>query len=292
MTSPTPQPVPGSSRDAAYWAELATATLTVGEMPREAVNLNVEGHRVFGPLQGFGPLWKKTFRIRLAGCPEVTPTEIIRIWKTEFPHFWPRGQRFFASPRGIVPGEVALLNLKAAGLPLETGMLVLYADDESFTLMTPQGHMYASWITFSAYYDDDAVCSVAQVQMLLRAGDPVFALIMRYGGFRFENGVWQHTLRALAKRFLMCTETYRLKRYVSTRACNGRTFPISGTTPACAPPSTPPWRRFAGRSAALAVLESVVWPMAQRAWSLKRRGYQRWITHNRPKAPSDPLAPP
>ena len=201
MTSPTPQPVPGSSRDAAYWAELATATLTVGEMPREAVNLNVEGHRVFGPLQGFGPLWKKTFRIRLAGCPEVTPTEIIRIWKTEFPHFWPRGQRFFASRRGIVPGEVALLNLKAAGLPLETGMLVLYADDESFTLMTPQGHMYASWITFSAYYDDDAVCSVAQVQMLLRAGDPVFALIMRYGGFRFENGVWQHTLRALAKRF-------------------------------------------------------------------------------------------
>jgi hypothetical protein len=203
MTSPAPQPAltptPAPQRDAAYWAQLASATLTVGEMPRQAVNLNVEGHRVFGPLQGFGQLWKKTFRIRLAEGPGVMPTEVVRIWKAEFPHFWPHGQHFYASPRGIMPGEVALLNLRA-GLPLETGMLVLYADDESFTLMTPQGHMYASWITFSAY-QDDAACTVAQVQMLLRAGDPVFELIMRSGGFRFENGIWQHTLRALAQRF-------------------------------------------------------------------------------------------
>jgi hypothetical protein len=79
-------------------------------------------------------------------------------------------------------------------------MLVLYADDESFTLSTPQGHMYASWITFSSYQDETAGL-VAQVQMLLRAGDPIFDVIMRLGGFRFENRVWQHTLRALARRF-------------------------------------------------------------------------------------------
>ena len=199
MTSPAPQPAPAPSRDAAYWAQLATARLTVGAMPQEAVNLNVEGRQVFGPLQGFGQLWKKTFHVRMAGSPDVTPTELIRVWKAEFSHFWPPGQRFYASRRGIVPGEVALLNLRA-GLPLETGMLVLYADDESFTLMTPQGHMYASWITFSAYQDDTAY-SVAQVQMLLRAGDPLFELIMRSGGFRFEDRVWQHTLRALARRF-------------------------------------------------------------------------------------------
>ena len=29
-------------------------------------------------------------------------------------------------------------------------MFVLYADEESFTLMTPQGHMFAGGITFSA----------------------------------------------------------------------------------------------------------------------------------------------
>jgi hypothetical protein len=197
--SPDDLPPSSSSRhDADYWAQLATNTLTVRSVPRGAVNLNVEGHRVFGPLQGFGPLWKKTFRVRLAGRPELTPTQVVGIWKAEFAHFWPRGQRFFASPRGIVPGEVALLNLRA-GLPLETGMLVLYADDESFTLMTPQGHMYASWITFSADTDDDA-CVAAQVQMLLRTGDPIFDLIMRCGGFSFENGIWQHTLRSLASR--------------------------------------------------------------------------------------------
>ena len=35
-------------------------------------------------------------------------------------------------------------------MKLSTGVMVLYADDESFTLMTPQGHMFAGWITFSA----------------------------------------------------------------------------------------------------------------------------------------------
>jgi hypothetical protein len=201
MTSPTPQPSASAKRDAEYWAQLATATLTVREIPPGAVNLNVAGRRVLGPLQGFGPLWKKTYSVRLTGRSDLAPAEIVRIWKTEFPRFWPRGERFFASSRGIMPGEVALLNLKAGGLPLETGMLVLYADDECFTLMTPQGHMYASWITFSAYHDDAASCPVAQVQMLLRTGDPVFALIMRFGGFRFEDGIWRHTLRALAAHF-------------------------------------------------------------------------------------------
>jgi hypothetical protein len=27
--------------------------------------------------------------------------------------------------------------------------MVLFADDVSFTLMTPEGHMFAGWITFS-----------------------------------------------------------------------------------------------------------------------------------------------
>lgn len=204
MTPPVPQPTDKPAhppaRDAAYWANLATTKLSVGTMPREAVNLNVEGHRVVGPLQGFGQLWKKTFRTRLHGRAELTPAEVVRVWKAEFPRFWPAGQRFYASPRGIAPGEVALLNLRA-GLPLDTGMLVLYADDESFTLMTPQGHMYASWITFSADRDDGHQTVAAQVQMLLRAGDPVFEVIMRCGGFRFEDSVWRHTLKALARRF-------------------------------------------------------------------------------------------
>ena len=56
------------------------------------------------------------------------------------------------------------------GLKLSTGVLVLYADDESFTLMTPQGHMFAGWITFSAYVEDGD--THAQAQVLMRASDP------------------------------------------------------------------------------------------------------------------------
>src|SRR5260221_12997152 len=72
----------------------------------------------------------------------------------------------------LIPGTLPV------GLPLSTGVLVLYADDESFTLMTPQGHTFAGWITFSSYEEDD--CTVAQAQVLLRAYDPIYEI-----GFRF-----------------------------------------------------------------------------------------------------------
>ncbi|HKS71425.1 MAG TPA: hypothetical protein VJQ45_13460, partial [Ktedonobacterales bacterium] len=137
-------------RDAAYWAAQGTR-LHVGDAPRNQVN-NVEGRNAVGPLQGFGKMWQKTYRVRLAGA-QVTPPEVIRVWKQDFPSFWPRGNRFYVPLTGIRPGEVAMLTVKAGGMPLSTGVLVLYADDESFTLMTPQGHMFAGWITFSAYQE-------------------------------------------------------------------------------------------------------------------------------------------
>ena len=53
------------------------------------------------------------------------------------------------------------------GLKLSTGVLVLFADEESFTLMTPEGHMFAGWITFSSFVEDGETC--AQAQVLMRA---------------------------------------------------------------------------------------------------------------------------
>ncbi|HEV2824953.1 MAG TPA: hypothetical protein VG035_07080, partial [Actinomycetota bacterium] len=123
-------------RDAAYWAKNVT-TLRLGEVPAEAVNLNVTGRRVVGPVQGFGKMWQKTMRVELRGA-EVTPADVIRTWKAEFQRFWPARNWFYAPLEGIAPGEVALLNLGLPGrMKLSTGVLVLYADDESFTLMTP-----------------------------------------------------------------------------------------------------------------------------------------------------------
>lgn len=184
-------------RETLYWAQHVT-TLKVGQTPRGAVNLNVDGRRVVGPLQGFGPMWQKTYKVRLAGI-QATPSEVIAVWKENFSSFWPKGNRFYAPITGINPGEVALLNLKVGAMPLSTGVLVIYADDESFTLMTPQGHMFAGWITFSAYEDEG--CAVAQAHVLMRANDPIYEVGLRLGGHRQEDRFWQHTLRSLATRF-------------------------------------------------------------------------------------------
>jgi hypothetical protein len=42
------------------------------------------------------------------------------------------------------------------------GVFVLQADQGSFTLMTPQGHMFAGWTTFSAERAGEATIVRAQ----------------------------------------------------------------------------------------------------------------------------------
>jgi hypothetical protein len=200
-TSSTPSSS-GQPRDAAYWAQQAS-TFKVARTPTGALNLNVEGRHTMGPLQGFGQMWQKTYRVRLEGA-SVKPTEVIKIWKEHFSAFWPKGNRFYAPLTGIAPGEVALINMRipgdlAIGLPLSTGVLVLYADDESFTFVSPQGHTFAGWITFSAY--DDEGCTVVQVQVLVRANDLAYELGFRMGASRSENAFWQRTLTSLAAHF-------------------------------------------------------------------------------------------
>ncbi len=186
------------SRDAAYWA--ASAMLDTSAAPAEAINLNVTGRRVTSPLQGFGKLWQKRYELTVA-APAPSPSELIAVWKAEFPDFWPPGNRFYGPLTGIAPGEVALLNLAmGGGVQLSTGVLVLYADEESFTLMTPQGHMFAGWITFSAKAGDDGA-TVVQANVLMRASDPLYEIGLGLGGHRKEDHFWQATLTALAARF-------------------------------------------------------------------------------------------
>ena len=192
--TPSAQPHAEGSRDAA-WAR-PVAHLKVGDVPTGALNLNVEGREVVGPLQGFGQLWQKTYWVRLTGL-KAGPQEVMTAWKQNFPKFWPRGNHFYPSLVGIAPGEVALLSLAMpGGVPLSTGMLVLYADDVSFTMMTPQGHMESGWITFSAFEEDGQ--TVAQVQSIARANDPMYEI----GFMLFAHGVqerfWNDTLTALA----------------------------------------------------------------------------------------------
>ena len=190
---------PIQPRDATYWAQQVSVLKVSGTVPRGAININVEGKRPVSPLQGFGQMWQKTYRIRLEGV-DVDPTTVIQVWKQNFAQFWPPRNHFYGPLTGIAPGEVALLNIAVGGMPLSTGVLVLYADDESFTLMTPQGHVFAGWITFSAYRDEDST-TVAQAQVLMRANDPLYEVGLRFGGHASEDRFWTHTLKAVARHF-------------------------------------------------------------------------------------------
>ena len=199
----------GLTRDDAYWAQ-PVSKLKVGRMPTGALNLNVEGRHVVGPLQGFGQMWQKIYRVRLSNA-EMKPAEVIKTWKEHFSSFWPKGSRFFAPLTGIAPGEVALINAVLPGglpLPISTGVLVIYADEECFTLMTPQGHPLAAWITFGVYEVDGS--TVAQVQTLLRADDPVIEIGFRLLGTRGEDKFWQDTLTALAAHFGVVDEPVQM----------------------------------------------------------------------------------
>jgi hypothetical protein len=183
----------GNKEDAPYWAPMVERLAVSGD----GAGL-VHGRRLQGPLQGFGKMWQKTYRVRLPAAT-ATPSEVIGVWKQEFPSFWPKGNRFYAPLVGIAPGEVALISLSAGPMRLSTGVMVLYADAESFTLMTPQGHMFAGWITFSAFEEDEDC--VVQAQVLMRAQDPLSEVGLTLGGHKAEDRFWCSTLRALVGRW-------------------------------------------------------------------------------------------
>jgi hypothetical protein len=205
MTDTEPKNSTATNRDAANWAQPVDRLSAAGVtgLRDDAVS----GKRVSGPLQGFGQLWQKTFTVRLDGA-DISPTDLIALWKERFPTFWPKGQRFYAPLSGIAPGEVALLEIApvpGAPVKLSTGVLVVYADDESFTFMTPEGHTLSAWITFSSRRDGDV--TIAEAQALERPSDPFDELAYMLGGNRMNNRFWETTLRNLATAVGISTPT-------------------------------------------------------------------------------------
>ena len=65
--------------------------------------------------------------------------------------------------------------------------------------MNPEGHPWAGMVTFSADADDGV--TAAQVQLFLRAYDPLTEVGMPLFGHRIEDRMWIHTLRAVAAHF-------------------------------------------------------------------------------------------
>ncbi len=194
-----------TKKSEAAWAPPMTR-MKVSGVPAGAINLNVDGRQPVSPLQGFGQMWQKTFKVRLSGISQ-TPAQVMQVWKENFPNFHPPENHFYPSMAGIQPGEVLLINARVPAfpgspsiLPIAAGVMVLYVDDVSFTVMTPEGFPEAGWNTFSVYEEDD--CVVAQVQGLVRANDPMYEIFNRYlGSSGQQDKIWTHVLTSLAAHF-------------------------------------------------------------------------------------------
>ena len=183
-----------TARKNSPWAR-PVKRLALSHVPEGAINLNIEGLRAVGPVQGFGRLWEKTYTVRLSGIDTTAP-EVIRTLKENFPRFQPEKNRFYPTPAGIVPGEIVVINASTPLGLICTGVWVVYADDETFTFMTPQGHPESGWVTFSAYEDQGAI--VMQVQGFARASDPVYELGFVLAGSKVQEKIWTHVLASLA----------------------------------------------------------------------------------------------
>ena len=180
--------------DITYWAK-PVSRLNVPPMPPEAINKNMRGLGVVGPVDGFGQLWQKTYRL-VINKPGVTPESIILTLKQNFPKFQPSYNRFYPTAKGILPGEVVAIDSSTPGGPVSTGVMVLYSDERSFTFITPQGHPESGWVTFSVSELDGKM--VAQILGLARANDPVYEAAFHTVGSMMQIRIWTHVLTSLA----------------------------------------------------------------------------------------------
>ena len=189
--------IKGSAKaiDAKYWAG-PVKRLKTGRIPGDPINLNVDGRRTAGPIQGFGQLWEKTYRVDLSDAG-LSPARLISIMKRNFPKFQPPENKFFPPEKGIKPGEIILINAVTPGGLVVTGVLVLYAGKDTFTFITPEGHPEAGWVTFKALEEKGRV--IFQIQGLARASDPVYEVAFRMAGSNLQRQIWTHVLESLAK---------------------------------------------------------------------------------------------
>lgn len=193
---------PRMKRDQDAWSG-PVKRIKITDAPAEAMNINMDGFQLTSPIQGFGQLWRKTFKVQLPAV-NVTPAEVMDMWKKNFQRFQPPENTFYPSMAGIKPGEYMLIEGKVppfpgmpSFLPVATGVLVMYADDESFTVMTPEGHPEAGWNTFSVFQEEGTL--VAQAESLCRPADPLYELFLRkLGSSKQQDKIWLHMLNNLA----------------------------------------------------------------------------------------------
>jgi len=183
--------------------------LHVTERPEGAFTKNMDKRRIIGQLQGFGPMWEKTYWLTIKK-PGLKPEDVIKAMQEHFLEFQPPENSFYPTSKGIAPGEMIFIDSRTPGGIVSTGVMVLYINDRNFTFITPQGHPEAGWITFSVEERGDSIH--VQIQGLVRASDPFFELAFTIAGSKFQETIWKHVLSSLA-RYLGVEDNVQMKKY-------------------------------------------------------------------------------
>jgi len=207
---------PSSTGYLQNWSSRIGPLIVEGHPPNGTINLNVNERYLQGPLQGFGQLWQKRYTLHI-DSPELSPEDVISHWKAHFGTFWPPGNYIYIPGNQIRLDTTGLLDLAfLPGFRLVTGMVVMYDDQDTFAFLTPQGHMYAGWISFSARKQKHGV--QVQIQALIRASDPVYELGFRMGfGHKMEDRFWAKTLQNLGSQFGSSAEVVQKNRLIDPR---------------------------------------------------------------------------
>ncbi len=182
-------------RDKDFWAKPLERFPGSG-LPDGAMDLNLKGRRPCGVMGGFGSLWKKVYELRVRDITS-SPEELMKEFKENFPRLQAPFNRFYAGPSGLQPGAVVTIHSQTVAGPVATGVMVMYCDPLCFSLITPQGHPEAGWMTFRAFQYGDV--PVIQIVGFGRASDPLFELAYRVMGAKVQEKTWTHVLASFAE---------------------------------------------------------------------------------------------
>ncbi|HXV70969.1 MAG TPA: hypothetical protein VEB69_06150 [Acidimicrobiia bacterium] len=143
-----------------------------------------------------GRLWQKSYGIPVPG---PSPEEVTETWMAKFGDLWYPDNKFYAPVGGIAPGQVAIIAGGRGPTKVISGVRVIYADERSWTHMTPEGHPWTAIITFSAHEAEGA--TRARIDLMVRANDPLYEVSFHIYTSRLEDKIWTHMLTELAATY-------------------------------------------------------------------------------------------
>lgn len=181
----------------------------------EAVLKHLRNRPPRAPLEGFGGLRMRTYKVHLNGT-SLAPAQVFSTWMDHFPATWPDGNHFIPCTSALEPGVTAAILLSMpAGMRIVTGARVVYRDETSLTLMTLLGHMFAGLITFNVFQEE--LTPVIQTQALVSPGDPFYELVFMFGfGQRGEDAFWHAALTNAARLFGVKASVQQENQTIST----------------------------------------------------------------------------